>query len=111
MKLVAILLDHLIPALEAIKKDILIEINRKKAEKESLNHKEKYDTHDSDKTMSSSNCFHTFEQACQLLSVSKGFLYKQTSSKRIPYYKIGGKILFKEAQLLEWVEKRFIKPL
>lgn len=43
-------------------------------------------------------------EAANYLSVTKGLLYKLTSTHRIPYYKpMGKRIFFKISELDEWV--------
>lgn len=43
-------------------------------------------------------------EAASYLSVTKGLLYKLTSTHRIPYYKpMGKRIFFKISELDEWV--------
>jgi excisionase family DNA binding protein len=52
----------------------------------------------------------TFEQARQLLQVSKSTLYKLTFRRAIPFTKPGGgKLYFKKADLLAWMNKNPVK--
>jgi len=37
-------------------------------------------------------------------------LYRLTSQKKIPFYKIGGNVRFSEAHLLAWLEKHAVMP-
>ena len=46
----------------------------------------------------------TIEEAAEFLSVSKSYLYKQTSAQAIPHYKPTGKrCYFKRSELEEWI--------
>ena len=46
----------------------------------------------------------TIEEAAEFLSVSKSYLYKQTSAQRIPHYKPTGKrCYFRRSELEEWI--------
>jgi len=39
------------------------------------------------------------------LRVGKSFIYKLVTERRIPYYKVGGKFLFKVSEVDEMIEK------
>lgn len=43
-------------------------------------------------------------QASGYLKLSKSTIYRHVGNKEIPFYKSGRKLLFKEAELSEWVE-------
>lgn len=46
----------------------------------------------------------TIEEAAEFLSVSKSYLYKQTSAQAIPHYKPTGKrCYFKRSELEAWI--------
>lgn len=46
----------------------------------------------------------TLEEACMYLGVSASFIYKLTSTRKIPYYVPNGKLIsFKRAEVDEWV--------
>ena len=46
----------------------------------------------------------TFDEACDYTGISRSYLYKLTSSGRIPHSKPNGKILFFEkAKLVNWL--------
>jgi hypothetical protein len=49
------------------------------------------------------NRFINADQACELLNLSKSTLYKMTSSKKIPFYKCGRKLLFVSDELFQYV--------
>jgi excisionase family DNA binding protein len=109
MKTLLIVLNHLIPALEAIRKDLNSEIAQK-PEEDRITREELQDIMGKLNKSSKQKKFLTLEQVSDLLGLSKGYLYKQTSSKKIPYYKIGRKIVFEESKLNSWLEKSFKKP-
>ena len=44
------------------------------------------------------------DRACEILGVSKSWLYKATSRCILPHFKIGNKLLFKIDELLKFVE-------
>lgn len=46
----------------------------------------------------------TIDEACDFLSLSKPAIYARTSSRRIPFNKIGKKLYFKRSELLIWIE-------
>jgi excisionase family DNA binding protein len=46
----------------------------------------------------------TLPEATELLRCSASRVYKMTMSKSIPFYKVGGKLYFKEAELIDFIE-------
>lgn len=53
----------------------------------------------------------TVEETAKWMNVSTSFIYKLTSTRRIPFYKISTKIvLFKKAELELWVFKNRQSP-
>jgi excisionase family DNA binding protein len=46
----------------------------------------------------------TIAEASQFIRVSTSKIYKMTMKKEIPHYKVGGKIIFNRAKLIEFVE-------
>ena len=48
--------------------------------------------------------FVNVERACEILGVSKSWLYKATSRCILPHFKIGNKLLFKIDELLKFIE-------
>lgn len=51
------------------------------------------------------------QEAAALLNLAVPTLYEKTSSKLIPHYKHGKKLMFKKSELLAWVEGQRIKTL
>ena len=47
----------------------------------------------------------TVSEAAELLRMKRSTLYKMTSGNQIPHYKFGKFLLFKESELIEFVEK------
>lgn len=45
----------------------------------------------------------TLQDAEQVTGYNKGTLYRLTSSREIPHYKIGGKLRFKRSELEQWL--------
>jgi excisionase family DNA binding protein len=52
----------------------------------------------------------TVEEAVAYLQVSKPTIYRLTSKKKIPFFKIGGSVRFSEAHLLAWLESKGVTP-
>lgn len=51
------------------------------------------------------------EEAATYLHVSKSYLYKLTSTNRIPYYKPSGKLVFfDKRELDQWILQNRVKP-
>ena len=50
-------------------------------------------------------------QACKLLHLARQTIYGLTSTKRIPFVKSRGKLVFRKADLLEWIENGNHEPL
>jgi excisionase family DNA binding protein len=48
----------------------------------------------------------TVKEIAKLLTVSPSVIYKLVQQEKIPYYKIEGKILFSEMQIMLWLEKK-----
>ena len=47
----------------------------------------------------------TANEASEMLRMSLSKLYKMTMNKTIPHYKVGGKVLFKPQELMDFVER------
>ena len=48
----------------------------------------------------------TVDEAAAALRLKKSTLYKYSSSRRIPVVRLGGKLLFSERRLQEWIDAR-----
>lgn len=53
----------------------------------------------------------TTDEAAQLLRIKRQTLYKWICEKKIPSLSLGGKTLFDEAELMEWIESKRRKTL
>ncbi len=105
---VGIVLKHLIPALEAIRMEL--ERERRmvtdptpeppRAPKPEIVREPPQKKH-----------LFTIDEVSERLSISKATLYKYTSERRIPFYKIGSRLLFAEEKLQEWVEQRRVDSI
>jgi len=51
----------------------------------------------------------TAKEASQYLSLSTDTVYRMASLKKLPYLKIGGRVLFDVKALDQWIEKHMIK--
>jgi len=51
----------------------------------------------------------TVKEASQYLSLSTDTIYRMASSKRLPYLKIGERVLFDVKSIDQWVEKHLIR--
>lgn len=49
-------------------------------------------------------------RAAVLLGVSKGWIYKLTHRKKVPYYTTGKRVYFRRQELVEWVTRIRVKP-
>lgn len=52
----------------------------------------------------------TPEEAARWIGIGKSYLYKLTSGKKIPHYKVGRKILFDRGELEEWMNTKRVAP-
>lgn len=53
----------------------------------------------------------TTDEAAQLLRIKRQTLYKWICERKIPSLSLGGKTLFDEAELIEWIESKRRKTL
>ncbi len=51
----------------------------------------------------------TAKEASQYLSLSTDTIYRMASQKKLPYLKIGGRVLFDLRALDRWIEKRMVR--
>jgi excisionase family DNA binding protein len=47
----------------------------------------------------------TITEAAQFLRLSPKTIYSWTSQRKIPHLKVGGRLLFDEAELTKWLEQ------
>lgn len=49
------------------------------------------------------------KEALAIIGVSESTLYHYAAEKKIPHYKIGSRLLFKESELADWIESKAVK--
>jgi excisionase family DNA binding protein len=91
------ILKHLIPALQSIQRDLLDAEIRGAAPQPKSEPTLREDS-------SAPKRFYKVAEAAAFLNVSEGLIRKLTGSKRIPYYKVGSRVMFSEEQLLTWIK-------
>lgn len=47
----------------------------------------------------------TIKQLSEMIHLSMSTIYKRTSAHKIPHIKIGGKLLFVEEEIMDWLQK------
>jgi len=100
-----IILRHLIPALQAIQRDIL-DAERTPPSREPPTRVEP----PVQQTAAPSKKLLNTTEAAEYLGVSKSWVYRMTMTREIPFFKIGSRTLFKEEQLLTWLASREHTP-
>ena len=53
----------------------------------------------------------SFEEAAKYLGIKHPTLYKYTSSRKIPFVKVGRLVKFRPEDLDQWINERTIKPI
>lgn len=94
-----IILRHLIPALQAIQRDIQ-EAERTAPPREPPTRVEP----PAKEVGTQPKKLFRFAEAAEFLCVSKRTLYRLVSEKQVPHYRIGNRYLFNEQQLLTWLD-------
>lgn len=102
---IAIVLKHLIPALEAVQRD-LVEAERDAAVSESPAKQEP----PAKETAVPTKKLLKLSEAAAFLGVSNSWLYRKTMTREIPYFKLGSRTMFLEERLLAWVKAREHTP-
>jgi excisionase family DNA binding protein len=51
----------------------------------------------------------TTNEASKIINLAKSTVYAYASKNKIPHYKIGGKILFTNADLISWIKSKKIQ--
>ena len=93
----SIVLQHLIPALQSIQRD-LFDAEIKDAAPQPKSEPALREGSGEPKRL------YKVAEAAAFLNVSQSLIRKLTMTKRIPYYKIGSRVMFSEEQLLSWVK-------
>lgn len=47
--------------------------------------------------------------ALEIVPVSESTLYHYVSEKKIPFYKIGARVMFRESELATWLENKAVR--
>lgn len=50
-------------------------------------------------------------EAAEKLGLKSSTVYKKTSSKEIPFVKLGASVRFKEEELEEWINRQCVRPV
>jgi len=53
----------------------------------------------------------SIQDVSEVLNLAPITLYKLVSAKRIPFVKLGSRVLFVPEQIAAWIEERSVKPL
>lgn len=53
----------------------------------------------------------TLPELAEFLGVSTSTIYKKTSAKTIKHHKIGGTLLFKREDILEWIDQHRVPTI
>ena len=51
----------------------------------------------------------TTKDICELLSITKPYLYYLTHSKMIPHFKINGHLRFRQSHIEKWLESQEVR--
>ena len=60
--------------------------------------------------MSEKQIIMTINEAVEYTRLSKPTIYRLTSTKKIPFLKVGGKVLFNLQELTDWLESQSVVP-
>ena len=53
----------------------------------------------------------TVKEVSALTRLSRATIYSYIAAKKIPYNKIGTRVLFEEQQIIKWIEARRVTPI
>ena len=53
----------------------------------------------------------SIQECAEALNIAKITLYKLVSAKRIPFVKLGSRVLFEPEKIAGWIEERSVKPI
>jgi excisionase family DNA binding protein len=107
MSTIEIVLKHLIPALDAIRRELekCEEVNPPSFP---IPESPRTTVLEIIKAPSPKKHLLNIDEASERLSISKPALYRFTSQRRIPFYKIGKRVLFTEEKLQEWIDQHYV---
>lgn len=101
----AIILRHLIPALQGIQRELADLESRAQPAKEPQAVSPVKNTNADGEEKPRRRRLLSLREAAEFLRVSRSALYRLTSTKRIPHYRIGSRILLDEGRLIEWISQ------
>jgi len=53
----------------------------------------------------------SFEEAAEYLGIKHATLYKYTSSRKVPFVKVGRLVKFRLEDLDHWIDDRMVEPI
>ena len=53
----------------------------------------------------------SIQEVAEALNIAPITLYKLVSAKRIPFVKLGSRVLFEPEKIAAWIEERSVKPI
>jgi len=98
MNTVLTVLKHLIPALQVIQQEL------QREGKETVTPAAAKAERPIQTVLERRKAMLTVSEASEFLSISRSWIYKMVSLGDMPHYKLGSRVLFSEAKLLEWLE-------
>lgn len=108
MNVTSVMLKHLVPALQAIQRELdeaeAREVAPKCAEVQAPAAPARGQGADSRRLLK-------IAEAAPFLRLSTAFVYRLTARGEIPHYKVGSRLLFDEDKLRGWLETRAKEPL
>jgi excisionase family DNA binding protein len=51
----------------------------------------------------------TLKEVCELLKVSKAYIYSKTSQKKIPHIKMDGLLRFRRSEIDDWLSEQEVR--
>lgn len=66
---------------------------------------------DSETNMSDGDLLLTLAELCEYLHVKESWVYQRTHAKTIPFHKAGNKLLFRKAEIDQYIAKGRKEPL
>jgi len=53
----------------------------------------------------------SIDEAAEFLGLKKSTLYKYISARKMPFLKVGSRVLFSREKLEEWISSHIIEPI
>lgn len=114
MNTVLLVLKHVIPALEAMRLELQEQEDHKmkrgdsEASVERRGDEEGMRGGQTDRSPSHRKLLRLAD-VCEMFGVSRSCLWRLTTKQDIPYFRLGGRVLFEEERLRAWMEDQTIK--